>query len=211
MRGGTSPDDLVRAARAVGIRQERVLEAMRTTPRSGFVPAKDRGMAYRDVPIPIGLGQVTTQPSLSARMLEGLALGGDEHVLEVGTGFGYQTALIAKLAADVVSIERWPSIVEQAKRNLAGQQIHNVRLLTGDGTNGVPELAPYDAIIVSAACSEVPGPLAGQLRIGCRLVAPIGPGGHEDVVLFERDADGLKPREVLTFASFVRLYGRYAP
>jgi protein-L-isoaspartate(D-aspartate) O-methyltransferase len=159
--------------------------------------------------VPIGHDQVTTQPSLSGRMIEGLRLTGDEHVLEVGTGLGFQTALLAMLAADVVSIERWPDIAEQARRNLDGRGIRNVRVLVGDGSLGVPELAPFDGIVVSAAHPQVPHPLVDQLRVGRRLVQPIGHGRNDSVVAFERTADGLEPREELTPARFVRLYGRY--
>ncbi len=182
---------------------------MRTTPRAGFVPARSAADAYYDQPIPIEHGLVTTQPSLSARIIEGLCLAGDEHVLEVGTGLGFQTALLARLAADVVSIDLWPDLVEQSRRNLARQGVGNVVLLAGDGTCGVPDHAPYDAIVVSAAFPVVPPPLVEQLRPGGRLVQPIGPGGGEEVVLFQRTATGLERRRVLTPASFVRLHGRY--
>jgi protein-L-isoaspartate(D-aspartate) O-methyltransferase len=166
-------------------------------------------VAYRDEPIPIGHGQVTTQPSLSARMIEGLRLAGADRVLEIGTGLGYQTALLARLASSVVSIERWPDLAGQARWNLARHGIRNVQVLAGDGSCGRPDRAPYDAIVVSAAFPGVPAPLAAQLRIGGRLVQPIGPGGNEQVVLFERSAAGLQRRQVLTPARFVRLYGHY--
>lgn len=185
------------------------MEAVLATPRAGFVPVGRVGRAYDDVPIVIGHGQVTTQPSLSARMVEGLGLEGGEHVLEVGTGLGFQTALLARLAGDVVSIEWWPDLLQQARHNLARQGITNVRLLTGDGSGGVPEHAPYDAVIVSAAFPEVPAPLVEQVRPGGRLVQPIGSGGFEDVVLFQRTAAGLVRQRILTPASFVRLRGRY--
>ncbi|MFC7446508.1 protein-L-isoaspartate(D-aspartate) O-methyltransferase [Rhodococcus daqingensis] len=205
----SSPADLIRAVRAAGVRDERVLEALRRTPRAGFVPVGHVASAYFDEPLPIGHGQVTTQPSLSARMLEGLALGGGEHVLEIGTGLGFQTALLARMAADVVSIEWWPDLTRQARESLDRQGIGNAELFVGDGSRGVPGRAPYDAVIVSAAFPEVPAPLAEQLRIGGLLVQPIGPGGNEEVVLFRRTADGLARRQVLTLARFVRLHGRY--
>ncbi|WP_433424058.1 protein-L-isoaspartate(D-aspartate) O-methyltransferase [Microtetraspora malaysiensis] len=204
-----SPESLAEILRAEGVRDERLLAAVRTTPRAGFVPADLADGAYDDVPLPIGHGQVTTQPSLSARMIEGLGLTGIEHVLEVGTGLGFQTALLARLAADVVTIELRPDLCAEARNNLARHGVGNVEVFTGDGSRGVPERAPYDAVLVSAAYPEVPAPLTGQLRVGGRLVQPIGTGGQEEVVLFERVPAGLERREVLTLARFVRLHGRY--
>ncbi|MGV9247556.1 protein-L-isoaspartate O-methyltransferase family protein [Streptomyces sp. NPDC003710] len=206
------PDDLLRALAAAGIGDERLLEAVRATPRAGFVPAGEVAAAYLDVPIAIGQGQVTTQPSLSARMIESLALDGSEHVLEVGTGLGFQTALLARLAADVVSIEMRPDIARQARANLSRLSRHgvrNVELRIGDGSGGVPDRAPFDAVVVSAAFPEVPAPLAAQVRQGGRLVQPIGPGGHEEVVCFERTPSGLVRLRLVTPACFVRLQGRY--
>ncbi|CAM5427288.1 protein-L-isoaspartate(D-aspartate) O-methyltransferase [Streptomyces hirsutus] len=203
------PEDLVRTVRGAGISDERLLQAVRATPRAAFVPTGHQAHAYHDVPIPIGHAQVTTQPSLSVMMIEGLDLSGDEHVLEIGTGLGFQTALLARLAADVVTIEMWPDIARQARRNLARQDIRNIELRIGDGSGGVPDRAPYDAVIVSAAFPEVPAPLAGQLRLGGRLVQPLGPGGREQVVSFLRTATGLERRRILTPAHFVRLQGRY--
>jgi len=142
-------------------------------------------------------------------MIAALRLAGTEQVLEVGTGYGYQTALLARLAACVVSVEIWPDLGAQARRNLAAQGIGNVTVLVGDGTEGAPDHAPFDAIVVSAAFPRVPPPLAAQLTTGGRLVQPIGPGGGEHVVLYEKDVDGLRRVRVLTAASFVRLRGRH--
>jgi len=202
-------DSLVQAAQAAGVRDRRVLGAIRSTPREKFVPAAYAGKAYADQPIPISHGQVTSQPSLVAVMVAALGVAGTDKVLEVGTGYGYQTALLARLAAQVISIEAWPGLAAQAQRNLAGQGITNVEVMTGDGSQGVPGHAPFDAIIVSAAFPQVPQPLASQLTIGGRLVQPVGPGGDEDVVLYRRADGGLTRVRVLTGARFVRLHGRH--
>jgi protein-L-isoaspartate(D-aspartate) O-methyltransferase len=202
-------EKLVTAARRAGVDDPRVLDAMRRVPRAAFVPLDQVELAYDDEPAPIPHRQVTTQPSLSARMVQALRLVGDEHVLEVGTGYGYQTALLAQLGSFVTSIERWPDLAEQARRNLAAQSITNIQVVDGDGTEGLPSAAPYDAILVSAAFPNVPEPLVSQLRIGGRLVQPIGPGGAERVTVFERAVDGLVSRTLVCHARFVRLYGRH--
>ena len=200
---------LVAAACRAGVDDLRVLDAMRRVPRAAFVPLDQVELAYHDEPVRIPHDQVTTQPSLSARMVQALRLAGTEHVLEVGTGYGYQTALLAVLASFVTSIERWPDLAEMARRHLAAQKIKNVRVVDGDGTEGGPSYAPYDAIVVSAAFPNVPEPLVSQLRIGGRLVQPIGSGGADQVTVFERSADGLESLEMVCHARFVRLYGRH--
>lgn len=205
----TSPADLVLAAQAAGVTDERVLAAVAATVRTAYVPPGYASEAYADAPVPIPHDQVTSQPSLSAQMVEGLGLTGTEHVLEIGTGYGYQAALLARLAATVVSVEIWPDLADRARRNLAGQGITNVDVVAGDGSDGYQEAAPYDAVIVSAAFPRVPVPLIAQLRGGGRLVQPIGPGGYEQVTLFERYGDALRTLRVLTPASFVRLRGRH--
>ena len=204
-----SADRLVDAIVADGIRDRRVIRAFREVDRAGFVPPDQRAAADDDRPIPIPHGQVTTQPSLVARMVEGLGLAGDERVLEVGTGYGFQTAILAALAGEVWSVERWPDLAEAASRNLASAGVGRVHVLVGDGTDGLSEHAPYDAVIVSAAFPHVPPPLAEQLAEGGRLVMPIGPGGMEEVVLFEKRDGRLVERRMLTGASFVRLIGRH--
>ena len=203
------PQDLAMAAQAAGVSDPRVLTAIRRTPRAAFVPAAYADRAYDNAPVPIPHGLVTTQPSLSAAMIAALGLTGVENVLEVGAGYGYQTALLARLAARVVSIDIWPDLAAQAGRNLAAQGVGNVVILSGDGTAGVPEFAPFDAIVVCAACPRVPPPLVAQLKTGGRLVQPVGPGGWEDVVLFQKEQDGLRQVRTLVTARFVRLHGRH--
>jgi protein-L-isoaspartate(D-aspartate) O-methyltransferase len=178
---------------------------VRTTPRSAFVPASQRARAYVDRPIAIPHDLVTTQPSLVARMVEALALTRSERVLEVGTGYGWQTALLASLARFVWSLERWPDLAETARRNLARHGIANVEVVVGDGSEGLRDQAPFDAIIVSAAYPSVPPPLAEQLAPGGRLVQPIGHGGNEDVMLFEHRDGTLSATHHLTCAHFVPL------
>jgi protein-L-isoaspartate(D-aspartate) O-methyltransferase len=201
--------DLVETIRGDGIRDERVLEAFRAVPRAEFVPAELVEQAYVDMPLPIPHDQVTTQPSLVARMVEALALSGSECVLEIGTGYGFQTALLARLADFVWSVERWADLAATAREHLARQGVGNAEVVLGDGSGGLPEHSPFDAILVSAAFPRVPEPLTEQVAERGRLVQPIGRGGMEEVVLFERGARGLQARRVLTGAHFVRLYGKH--
>jgi protein-L-isoaspartate(D-aspartate) O-methyltransferase len=200
--------DLLAALGREGISDARLLDAVRAVPRASFVPESAVGRAYFDIPLEIPHDQVTTQPSLVAKMLESLELTGDERVLEVGTGLGWQTALLAQLAREVWSVERWPDLAQRARQNLLGQGVGNATVVVGDGSEGYPEQAPYATVVVSAAFTSVPQALATQLPPGGRLVQPIGPGGREDVVLFERRPDGLVPRRTITQAHFVRLVGR---
>jgi protein-L-isoaspartate(D-aspartate) O-methyltransferase len=205
----SSPEHLVRAARAGGVRDECVLEALRAIRREDFVPPEWTGQVYLDRPVPIAHGQVTTQPSLIAQMVEALELRGSERVLEVGTGLGFQTAILAALAAEVFSVERFPDLAEASRRNLADVGIENVVVEVGDGTLGLAHHSPFDATVVSAASPEVPPPLAEQLREGGLLVHPVGPGGDEMVASF-RKKDGRLVRESdLTGAHFVRLIGEH--
>jgi protein-L-isoaspartate(D-aspartate) O-methyltransferase len=201
----------VTAARRVGVRDPRVLAAVAAVPRDRFVPAAARREAAEDRPIRIGAGQTTSQPSLIAVMLEALELTGTERVLEVGTGFGYQTALLAHLAGEVHTIERLAELAEQARTNLASVGLDTVEVVVGDGTRGLPAHAPYDAIVVSAAAREVPTALAEQLVEGGRLVAPVGPDAWQEAVLFTRIDDGLQRTRRLTAVRFVPLIADAAP
>jgi protein-L-isoaspartate(D-aspartate) O-methyltransferase len=200
---------LARAASRQGVQDRQVLDVVRAVDRGLFVPVEHVALANLDEPVPIGHGQVTTQPSLVAAMLESLALQGEERVLEVGTGYGYQTALLAHLAREVWSIEWWADLAEAARANLAAAGIKNAEVVTGDGGQGLVDHAPYDAIVVSAAFPRVPPPLVDQLTLGGRLVQPIGPGGKDDVTVFVREIGGLGRGRLVTLARFVPLVGAH--
>jgi protein-L-isoaspartate(D-aspartate) O-methyltransferase len=203
------PADLVTASRAAGVQEPRLLQAIETVPRADFVPLDLVAHAYRDRPLPIPHEQVTTQPSLVARMIEALALARSDRVLEIGTGFGWQTALLARLAGEVWSVERWADIAHTGRANLERHGVENAHVVVGDGTLGLTERAPYDAILVAAAFPAVPPPLAEQLAEGGRLVQPIGPGGTDEVILFEKQKGVLERHRVVSGAHFVRLYGEH--
>ncbi|WOX56193.1 MULTISPECIES: protein-L-isoaspartate(D-aspartate) O-methyltransferase [unclassified Methanoculleus] len=160
--------------RARGVRDQRVLAAMRRVPRHLFVPKGLERAAYEDRPLPIGKDQTISQPYIVAVMTEQLELTPHDRVLEVGTGSGYQAALLADLAGTVISVERLQDLADSARENLARAGIAGVRVIVGDGTKGYPPEAPYDAIVVTAASPDVPQPLIDQLAEGGRLVAPIG-------------------------------------
>jgi protein-L-isoaspartate(D-aspartate) O-methyltransferase len=208
-RRSSSQEKLARAVLGAGIRDERLLKAFREVPRADFVPADQVERAYLDVPLRIPHNQVTTQPSLVAKMIQALELEGGEKVLEVGTGFGFQTALLSRLAGSVWSVERWPDVAAVARENLDRHGVENVEVEVGDGSEGNPDEAPFDAVVVSAAFPSVPKPLAEQLAPGGRLVQPVGPGWNEQVLLFVRGPNGLEPRRSITGARFVRLYGKH--
>jgi protein-L-isoaspartate(D-aspartate) O-methyltransferase len=200
---------LVEALRTQGIQDLAVLRAFAATPRHAFVPPAQRHRAYEDVALPIGGGQTISRPFTQARYLEALRLTGHERVLEVGTGSGYQTALLAAVAAQVFTVERVRSLAEAAQRVLRDVGLANVSMLVGDGTLGWSAYGPYDAILVAAGGPEVPPPLVEQLAPGGRLLIPLGAGAGEQVLtLIERTADGLR-RRTLGDARFVPLVGEH--
>ena len=194
---------------ALGVADERVLGAFREVPRAAFVPPEHAEHAYLDQPLPIPHRQVTTQPSLVAKMIEALELEGTETVLEIGTGYGFQTALLCRLSRSVWSLERWPDVAETARGNLERHGARNAEVIVGDGSEGLAGQAPFEAVVVSAAFPEVPDPLAGQLAPGGRLVQPIGSGGNEEVIQFVNEPRGLAARRSVTWAHFVPLYGKH--
>lgn len=194
---------LVDRLRAEGIRDERVLAAIRVVPRDRFVPAAMRAYAWEDAPLPIGEGQTISQPYIVALMTEALELRGDERVLEIGTGSGYQTAVLSLLCREVWSVEILGSLLERARAVLDELGIDNVRLRQGDGSRGWPEATPFDGILCAAAPLEIPETLVSQLRPGGRLVLPVGPAHAQVLVRVRRVVDGELRIERLTPVRFV--------
>lgn len=194
--------------RARNVRDPRVLEAIRRVPRHLFVEEALRDRAYLDKALPIGEKQTISQPYMVAAMSEALELRGRERVLEIGTGSGYQTAVLAELAESVFSIERIAAFVPVARRRLESLGYYNVLIKVGDGTIGWSEHAPYDAILVTAAAPHVPRPLLEQLQVGGRLVAPIGGEETQSLLRIRRDEDGFH-EEDLGECRFVKLIGRH--
>jgi protein-L-isoaspartate(D-aspartate) O-methyltransferase len=190
---------------ARGVRDPRVLEAMRTVPRHLFVPPELRAEAHGDYPLPIGYGQTISQPYIVALMTELLELKGDERVLEVGTGSGYQAAILSRLAKEVYTIDIVPELAASAKKQLAKSGCHNVEVMVGDGWKGLPLKGPFDAIIVTAAAEEVPRALEEQIAEGGRMVIPVGPqGGVQELVLVTKTRGEVTRRNV-TSVRFVPL------
>lgn len=180
---------LVESLAERGIRDTRVLEAIATIPRHLFVSREQREEAYADQPIPIGQGQTISQPYIVALTLQALELSGTERVLDVGTGSGYQAALLGLLAREVVSIETLPELHARARERLANLGLDNVTAVLGDGTAGYPPRAPYDAIAVAAAAPMIPWPLVQQLKPGGRLVIPVGDPALQDLLVVRNDGD----------------------
>jgi protein-L-isoaspartate(D-aspartate) O-methyltransferase len=188
-----APTWIDRQLRSRGIRDERVIAAMAAVPRELFVPDEFRAAAYDDGPVPLPYGQTISQPYMVAVTCEALALSGGERVLDVGTGSGYAAAVLAELTACVHTIERIPALADAARASLAAAGYERVTVHVGDGTLGLPEEAPFDAIAVAAAARKLPAALWQQLREGGRIAAPLANGrGRQRLVVLERSLDGPK-------------------
>jgi protein-L-isoaspartate(D-aspartate) O-methyltransferase len=190
-----------------GIRDDRLLEAMRTIPRHRFLPEGQHRWAYADGAQRIGLGQTISQPYIVALMTDALKLKGNEQVLEVGTGSGYQAAILSKLAVEVHTIERHPKLAEDAQKILADLGITNVHVHTGDGTLGLPEHAPYQGIMVTAAAPNVPQSLLKQLDEDARLVLPVGERYTQILQVWQRKGTRYT-HNTITAVAFVPLIGK---
>jgi protein-L-isoaspartate(D-aspartate) O-methyltransferase len=199
---------LVETLQRKGVRNLAVLRAVRMVPRHLFVPESVRHRAYDDVALPIGSGQTISQPYVQARYLELIGLTGQEKVLEIGTGSGYQTALLGLLASMVFSVERVAGLAQSARSALQAAGIRNVTVLVGDGTLGWRPFAPYDAILVSAASPEVPSPLVEQLAPGGRMVIPLGDRSSQTLTLVERQGEVVRSSTIAD-VRFVPLVGEF--
>lgn len=199
---------LVAELQAKGIQDLAVLRAIALVPRHLFVPESLHHRAYEDSALPIAAGQTISQPWVQARSLELARLSGRERVLEIGTGSGYQTALLSQLADQVFSVERIPALAQAARTALAAAGVRHVSVMVGDGSVGWRPYAPYDAIIVAAASPEVPTPLVDQLAPGGRLILPIGDRDSQTLTLVTRDGDRVRV-EPISDVRFVPLLGQF--
>jgi protein-L-isoaspartate(D-aspartate) O-methyltransferase len=190
-----------------GIRDERLLAAMSKVPRHEFVSRQNWNEAYADHPVPIAEKQTTSQPYMIAAMVQAAQIKPGDRVLEIGAGSGYQTALLAELASQVFAVERYPSLAETAQKTLERLGYRNAKIVTGDGSLGLPEAAPYDAIIVSAAAPRIPQALMDQLAVGGRLLIPVGEADQQVLQLVQRNADGSTTARTLEGCRFVPLIG----
>jgi protein-L-isoaspartate(D-aspartate) O-methyltransferase len=191
-----------------GIVDVRVLAALRAVPRHRFVPERMRNLAYEDGPLPIGSGQTISQPYIVALMTQMLELRPNDVVLEIGTGSGYQTAVLCEIAKFVYSLERHPALAERSSALLAELGYQNVEVHTGDGSQGLPDMAPFDAIVVTAAAPAIPGPLRAQMADGGRLVVPTGERHQQMLQRVRRSGDSWKVESLIP-VMFVPLFGRH--
>ena len=191
-----------------GVKDERVLSAMVDIPRHEFVPAHSQSAAYADEPLGIGGGQTISQPYIVAAMTEALQLCGSERVLEIGTGCGYQAAVLSLLSREVYSVECRPELARSAAERLQRLGYHHVHVHCGDGSQGLKEFAPYDAILVAAAAPSLPEPMLEQLNEGGRIIAPVGREEHQQLLLLTR-LGGAYVSQHLEACRFVPLLGRY--
>jgi protein-L-isoaspartate(D-aspartate) O-methyltransferase len=194
---------------AAGVDQVRVIEALASVPRHRLVPEALHAEAYRDVALPIGEGQTISAPGVVAAMTAALELAGSESVLEIGTGSGYQAAVLSRLAGRVISVERVPRLAARARTALDELGVSNVIVYLGDGSLGRPQDAPFDAIVVTAGGPEVPQPLIDQLAPGGRLVGPFGTRDEQALLRVRKSSDGRLTREVLGRCRFVDLVGAH--
>jgi protein-L-isoaspartate(D-aspartate) O-methyltransferase len=205
MTSQRSRDRLITQLRDMGIQSEKVLDIMRNMPRHIFVDEALASRAYDNTALPIGHNQTISQPYIVARMTEALLEGGKiDKVLEIGTGCGYQTAILSKLAGKVYSIERIDALLTRAREKFIALKCHNIRTRHGDGTGGWPDNAPYDGILVSAAPIGVPEKLLEQLAVGGRLIIPVGKSGEQELLCITRNEEDFSEKR-LDWVSFVPL------
>lgn len=211
----TEQDDAILRKRMIeeqlvprGIADAKVLAAMKKIPRHLFLPGRGLEAAYGDYPLPVGEGQTISQPYMVALMTQSLELTGGEKVLEIGTGSGYQAAILAEIAKEVYSVERFESLAENARLLLDGMEYKNIKIKVGDGTEGWDEFAPYDGIIVTAGTPSIPEPLIEQLAEGGRLVIPVGGASGQELILV-RKTDAEISEESICGCTFVPLVGKY--
>ncbi|MFH1783876.1 MAG: protein-L-isoaspartate(D-aspartate) O-methyltransferase [bacterium] len=191
-----------------GVKDKRVLDAMRKVPRHEFIKQDFWSQAYNDYPLPTQCDQTISQPYIVALMTELLELKGTERVLEIGTGSGYQTAVLAEIASSVYSVERFDSLADSARQKLKGLGYTNIEIKTGDGTNGWPEEGPYNAILVTASTPSIPQPLIGQLAEGGTMVIPVGSRVSQDLIVLKKE-DGDVTTTRISGVVFVPLIGEH--
>jgi len=201
---------LIETMRERGIHDLAVLEAFSRVPRHLFVPEAVRHRAYDDAPVPIGFGQTASQPSLQALYMQRLGIEHHHRILEVGTGSGYQTAVLALLGGQVYSVERIAALSQRARKDIDAMRVTNVALLVGDGTLGWARFAPYDRILVAAGSPSIPQALVDQLALGGAMAIPVGDREMQTLTLVTKDAQGRVETEPITECTFVPLVGRFA-